>query len=143
MRLFIDCEWNDGDLISVALVDEVWRAWYASLGCEKPNEWVAANVMPKVGIPSISLAEMQRQLAEFLSVYITVHIVADWPEDIAQFCNLLITGPGKRIDTPPLTLEVLRDLGDAESQNPHNALSDAYAIAELWHGRHRQPERMQ
>jgi hypothetical protein len=54
-------------------------------------------------------------------------LVADWPEDIQHFCELLITGPGLRLDTPPLTIEIRRDL-DAVSALPHNALEDARAI---------------
>lgn len=56
-----------------------------------------------------------------------VQQIADWPEDVAHFCNFLITGPGTRIDTPPLTFEVRRDL-DAVSKIPHNALEDARAM---------------
>jgi hypothetical protein len=56
-----------------------------------------------------------------------VHLVADWPEDIQHFCEALITAPGLRIDTPPLTMEIRRDL-DAVSALPHNALEDARAI---------------
>jgi hypothetical protein len=63
----------------------------------------------------------------FLKTYDSIHIVADWPEDIKHFCDALIIGPGIRIDTPPLTMEVRRDL-DADSELPHNALADARAI---------------
>ena len=49
------------------------------------------------------------------------------PEDIAHFCQSLIVGPGARINTPHLTMEIRRDL-DAVSEIPHNALSDARAI---------------
>ena len=50
----------------------------------------------------------------------------DWPEDIEHFCAALICGPGMRINTPPLTMEIRRDLNGA-SQLPHNALADAKA----------------
>jgi hypothetical protein len=54
-------------------------------------------------------------------------IIADWPEDIKHFCDALITGPGLRLDTPPLTMEIRRDI-DAVSAVPHNALEDARGI---------------
>ena len=36
-------------------------------------------------------------------------IVADWPEDIAQFCNLLVTGPGEMVDLRSLTFRLVAD----------------------------------
>ena len=59
----------------------------------------------------------------------TIHIIADWPEDISHFCNALLTGPGTRLNAPRLTMEVCRDL-HGDSKIPHNALEDARAIAE-------------
>jgi hypothetical protein len=43
---------------------------------------------------------------------------------------VLITGPGTRLDTPPLTMEVLRV--DTVSTNPHNALADATALRDWY-----------
>lgn len=128
MKLWIDTEFNSfrGELISMALVDEDDRRWYRSLGCVQPHPWVAANVMPVLDIEPVSYEIMQRSLQSFLSVYSHIHIIADWPEDVEHFCRLLITGPGTRLDTPPLTLEVRRDL-DCTSEIPHNALADARA----------------
>ena len=128
MRLFLDCEYNDfkGALISMALVSEDGREWYASLGCEHPSEWVAKNVMPILGIDPMPLVHFQISLRQWLAQFESIHVVADWPEDIAHFCNALITSPGYRLDTPPLTMEVLRI--DAGSELPHNALADARGI---------------
>ena len=130
MRLFIDGEWNGygGELISMALVAEDGREFYAVLGCDNPEPWVAENVMPKLndghGVElRESVESVQVRLSLFLAQFDAVHIIADWPEDIERFCRLLITGPGTRINTPPLTMEVLRV--DAPSENPHNALADA------------------
>jgi len=138
MRLYIDCEFNEfrGELISMALVAENGEYWYQSLGCENPGPWVAEHVMPIIGIAPISRSAFQRSIANFLARYDAIHVIADWPEDIAHFCQVLITGPGLRINTPPLTMEVRRDL-DAVSATPHNALSDAIAI---WQ-KHRELER--
>ena len=135
MRLWIDTEFNEfrGDLISLALVDEDGREFYEVVGCAFPGPWVAEHVMPILGkLPNhgdyaISRAMLSRSLHRFLRDYQSAHVVADWPEDIAHFCGALIIGPGIRIDTPPLTLEVRRDL-DAVSAIPHNALEDAKAM---------------
>lgn len=128
MKLFLDCEFNEfrGALISMALVDENGREWYEVVPCENPGPWVAEHVIPILGRGPVSLPFMQASLGAWLSVYESIHIVADWPEDIAHFCTALITGPGMRLDTPPLTMEVLRI--DATSEMPHNALADARGI---------------
>ena len=132
MRIFIDGEWNSygGDLISLALVAEDGRSFYEVLGCENPDQWVAENVMPKLAKPWIVLQSLQEQLENFLSQFDTVHIIADWPEDIMWFCKVLITGPGTRLDTPPLTMQILRV--DTVSKNPHNALADAQALRDWY-----------
>lgn len=128
MKLFIDGEWNSygGELISLALVPEIGDHFYEVLGCDNPDPWVAENVMTKLHKNRITMSEMQEKLEAYLSRFESVHIVADWPEDIMWFCKVLITGPGTRINTPPLSLEVLRV--DTVSTNPHNALADAGAL---------------
>lgn len=128
MKLFLDCEFNEfkGELISMALVSEDGREWYQSLGCEAPGSWVAQHVMPIIGLEPVSIVEFQVSLRLWLAQFDSIHVVADWPEDIAHFCNALITGPGYRLDTPPLTMEVIRI--DAASDLPHNALADARGI---------------
>lgn len=128
--LFIDTEFNGfrGDLISMALVSENGREWYESVGCDDPVPWVAEHVMPYLQNKPCDYVLMQRSLQSFLGGFESVHIVADWPEDIQHFCQVLITGPGTRLDTPPLTFEVRRDLDDAVSDLPHNALEDARGI---------------
>ena len=132
MNIYIDCEFNEfrGELISMALVAENGREFYEVLPCASPGSWVAEHVMPILNKQPISQAAFSHKLYRFLSRFPSIHIVADWPEDIAHFCQALITGPGERIDTPPLTMEVRRDL-DADSALPHNALEDARAIFEL------------
>lgn len=129
MRLFLDCEYNEfkGDLISMALVSEDSKhEWYEVVPCENPGPWVKEHVMPILGKSAISVQEMQRSLQHFLAQFDKVHIIADWPEDIKHFCDALIVGAGMRIDTPPLTMEVVRI--DGESKIPHNALCDARGI---------------
>lgn len=134
MKLFIDGEWNSygGELISMALVPEIGEHFYEVLGCDNPDPWVAENVMTKLYKNQITMSEMQEKLEAYLSQFESVHIVADWPEDIMWFCKVLITGPGTRINTPPLSLEVLRV--DTVSTNPHYALADAGALRAWWLG---------
>lgn len=129
MRLFLDCEFNGfkGDLISMALVAEDGREWYEVVPCEHVVEWVAENVIPKLNrAPLKNMRELTSSLFAFLLQFETIHVVADWPEDIVHFCQALIIGPGKRISTPPLTMEVLRI--NSKSVIPHNALCDARGI---------------
>jgi hypothetical protein len=128
MRLFIDCEFNEfkGELISMAVVSEDGREWYEVLPCDKPGEWVAQHVIPVLGKPAVTLIQMQHSLHSWLAQFDSIHVIADWPEDIKHFCDALIIGPGMRINTPPLTMEVFRI--DAPSKVPHNALYDARGI---------------
>jgi hypothetical protein len=129
MRIFIDCEFNDfeGDLISMALVSEDGREWYEVVPCDFPTDWVVIHIMPILNKTPVSISNMQRSLASWLSQFETLHVVADWPEDIKHFCNALITGPGTDLDIPPLTMEILKII-DAVSELPHNALADARGI---------------
>lgn len=132
MRFWIDTEFNghQGELISMALVSEDGREWYEVTHCPRPGLWVAEHVMPLLGKSPISRRDMALSLAAFLRAEKIVHLVADWPADIAHFCDLLIVAPGIRVDTPALTMEVHRDMDDAAklSEVPHNALSDARGL---------------
>jgi hypothetical protein len=130
MRIWIDCEFNEsgGQLISMALVAEDGCEWYYALPCANPKLWVAQHVMPVLRKEPVDRHSFALLLHHWLSQFSAVHIVADWPEDIAYFCQSLVVGPGTRIDTPPLTLEVRRDLDLIPSGTPHNALADAWAI---------------
>lgn len=130
MNLYIDCEFNgyQGELISMALVDATGRHWYESLGCVNPVPWVAENVIPVLNIsPPVSRIEMRRSLVRFLSRYESIRVIADWPCDIRYFCELIVAGPGIRVETPPLAMVILHGL-DARSTVPHNALEDARAL---------------
>jgi hypothetical protein len=131
MRLFIDCEWNgfQGELISISLVpeDDLFGPFYAELQYFEPTDpWVREYVVPHLNGSQLDIETFKTGLEAFLNQFATVHIVADWPEDIAWFCTCLITGPGTRLNTPPLTTEILRV--DTESFIPHNALYDAIAL---------------
>lgn len=90
------------------------------------DPWVEEHVIPKLGQSPIPLDAFKRALERYISQFGSVHIVADWPDDVKYFCETMITGPGTRIDTPPITFEILRV--DAESFDPHNALADAIGL---------------
>jgi hypothetical protein len=130
MRIWIDCEFNEfkGALISLALVSEDGREWYGVLPCANPGNWVAQHVMPILGREPMDSSMFATSLQRWLMQFDAIHVIADWPEDIAHFCQALIIGPGVRINTPPLTMEVRRDLDIVPSAIPHNALEDARAI---------------
>jgi hypothetical protein len=58
-------------------------------------------------------------------------IVADWPEDLAHFNALLVTGPGVMAEIPALEFKLMPLAGfstAANSKVPHNALHDARAL---------------
>jgi hypothetical protein len=60
-----------------------------------------------------------------------IEIIADWPDDIRYFCELLITGPGYMIATPKkLSFTMDRSLPETSihSKIPHNAREDAIRL---------------
>jgi len=132
MKIFLDTEFNEfkGDLISLALVTEDGEEFYEVLECPNPGPWVKENVLPILYKLPIAFSDFQTRLQGFLMQFNEVHIIADWPEDIKHFCESLITSPGNRLNTPPLTMSVFRF--DATSELPHNALADARGIAKYF-----------
>lgn len=133
-NLVLDCEYNSykGELISIALVDlKNNRFFYQTLDhtCMNIDPWVQEHVIPYLFVNSISLDKIQKDLEIFLSFYSEINILCDWPEDLKIFSDLLLTGPGTRINTAPITTFSLIRNDYEGSIIPHNALSDAYAIA--------------
>lgn len=100
--------------------------------------WVERNVVPYLDTvpeplvsPRLTRADAARAVAHYLAGDPEPLIVADWPEDIAQFNSLLLTGPGTMIEVPPLSFRFLPLSGfstAANSEVPHNALHDARAL---------------
>ncbi len=138
MKLFLDCEWNGegGELISLALVPiKTYRPpFYGALPLPvQIDPWVKDHVVPFIGEPkeyrtTYSLGEA---MCEWLRTFRSVHVIADWPEDIARFCRLLLTRrPGVRYSTPRLRMSVIRI--DSTSATPHNALADAKALRQAY-----------
>lgn len=136
MIITIDCEWDgfgtlshrSGDLISMALVAEDGSEFYEVLPYSNLTAWVENNVVPVLNKQPIPRHEFQTKLSLFLNKFDDFVLVADWPEDIAKFCEVLITGAGMRMDTPTFNMQILRI--DSNSVVPHNALEDARALME-------------
>ena len=141
MRYFLDTEYNGigGALLSLALVPEDGDELYLTLTVSDPLvEWVDRHVAPYLdhvpdrhSCPRLSRKDAAHALERYLHGDEDPLIVADWPEDIAQFCNLMITGPGDMIELRHLTFRLM-PLSNfstaANSKVPHNALHDARAL---------------
>ncbi len=143
MRYFLDTEFNGsgGALLSLALVPDDGTEFYVTLGSSEEHvPWVEQHVVPfldhvPVGLvsPRLPRPEAALALSHYLAVDPAPEIVADWPEDIAQLCELLMTGPGQMVPVPPITFRLVPLCGfstAATSQVPHNALHDARALKE-------------
>lgn len=141
MRYFLDTEYNGfgGALLSIAMVPEEGEEFYAVLECGDPiAPWVQRHVLPYLDtVPqalqqrALSRAGAAAALQHYLQADHDPLIVADWPEDIAHFCMLLLTGPGTMIAVPPVRFELLPLPGFSTAANsavPHNALHDARAF---------------
>lgn len=145
MRYFLDTEFNGfgGELISLALVPEYGdQDFYVSLPLPaKIHSWVAQNVIPYLrfvppGVDhQLNRVDAARHLEAYLASDPDPRIVADWPDDLAYFCALLVTGPGEMINLNGLHLELVNGAGfsaAANSKTPHNALHDAHALKDFY-----------
>lgn len=134
MKIFIDTEFNEwqGQLISMALVDEDGEEFYEVLECPNPGPWVAKHVMPILNKAPITKELFMWKLTNFLGQYKSIELYADWPDDIKYFCDTLITGPGEMVNLGYFTCVVDRQLSARGSKIPHNALEDARAIHESY-----------
>lgn len=142
MRYFLDTEFNGfgGALLSLALVpDDRGEEFYVTLECADPlHGWVERNVLPyldtvPVGLqaPRLPRAVAAQALSRYLVGDPDVEIVADWPEDIAQFCMLLMPGPGDMVPIRATSFRLVPLPGFSTAANsavPHNALHDARAL---------------
>lgn len=154
MRYFLDTEYNGwrGELLSLALVPEDGgEEFYMTLQpATPPNSWVQQNVVPYLDmVPELLMSPRlpPEQGARELSAWLMseqraqsygadrrlpqIEVVADWPEDVSQFCSLLTIGPGRSVEVPPITFQLLSLPGfspAANSKVPHNALHDARAL---------------
>jgi hypothetical protein len=141
VRYFLDTEYNGwgGALLSLALVPDEGEELYLTLDWEGTlDPWVERNVVPYLDTvpdalvsPRLSRADAARTVSHYLAGDPEPLIVADWPEDIAQFNALLLTGPGVMVEVPALSFrfEPLAGFSTAaNSEVPHNALHDARSL---------------
>ena len=141
MRYFLDTEYNGwgGALLSLALVPEDGEELYLTLDWDGPlEEWVERHVIPYLDTvpeslvsPRMNRLDAARTVAHYLAGDADALIVADWPEDIAQFNALLVIGPGVMAEIQRLQFEFIVLSGfstAANSKVPHNALHDARAL---------------
>lgn len=141
LRYFLDTEYNGigGALLSLALVPDEGDELYLTLKADEPIvDWVEQHVLPyldhvpeQLRWPRLSRSEAAQALEHYLRHDEQAVIIADWPEDVAQLCNLMVTGPGDMIDVRHATFRLLplSNFSTAEnSKVPHNALHDARAL---------------
>ena len=141
LRYFLDTEYDGwgGALLSLALVADSGEEFYVVIEHDGPLEkWVEHNVVPFLDTvpeglrnPRLPRAAAAEALAFFLAGDADPLIVADWPEDIAHFASLLVTGPGLMVPLPNLRFQLVALTGFSTAANsavPHNALHDARAL---------------
>lgn len=142
MRYYLDTEFNGfgGALLSLALVPEDGGdELYLTLDCPEPlHGWVERHVLPYLDTvpvalqgPRLSRSDAAKAVSFYLQRDQHAEVVADWPEDIAQFCNLLMPGPGQMVAIPTLTFRLVPLPGFStagSSAVPHNALHDARSL---------------
>ena len=141
MRYFLDTEYNGigGALLSLALVPDDGDELYLTLRTSDPLlEWVQRHVVPyldsvpeQLSCPRLPREDAAHALERYLRHDEEPLIFADWPEDIAHFCNLMMTGPGDMIDVRHVTFRLVPMSNfstAANSKVPHNALYDARAL---------------
>jgi hypothetical protein len=141
LRYFLDTVYHGicGALLSLALVPDDGDDLYLTLQTDEPiSEWVERHVIPyldtvpeQLSCPRLPRRDAAHALERYLRHDEQPLIVADWPEDVAHFCNLLVTGPGDMVELRHLTFQ-LTPMSNfstaANSKVPHNALHDARAL---------------
>jgi len=141
VRYFLDTEYNGwgGELLSLALVPDDGEELYMTLDWSGTlDPWVERHVIPYLDMvpdslvsPRLSRGDAARLLSHYLGGDPDPLIVADWPEDLALFNALLVTGAGTMADVPSITFRFMPLSGfstAANSKVPHNALHDARAL---------------
>ncbi|HEY8592131.1 MAG TPA: hypothetical protein VIL42_04605 [Sphingomicrobium sp.] len=141
MRYFLDTEYNGmgGALLSLALVPDDGDELYLTFQTDDTiNEWVERHVVPyldtvpeQLSCPRLTRKDAAHALERYLRHDQDPLIFADWPEDVAQFCNLMITGEGDMVELRHTTFQLVPMSNfstAANSKVPHNALHDARAL---------------
>ncbi len=134
--LYLDTEFNGfgGSLISIALFDPEGMDFYMALdlGAYIIDPWVAEHVIPVLGkVLPVPYRMVQGTILSYLARKPKpLVIVADWPADFEHLFRLMNTGAPWCVDIP--LSAVLVSSPELHPDVPHNALSDAKALAE-WH----------
>ena len=126
-------------MLSLALVPDDGDDFYLTFQTDEPIvDWVQQHVVPYLDMvpeqlkcPRLTRADAAHALERYLGHDGHPLIFADWPEDIAQFCNLLMTKPGDMVELRNLTFRLVPMSNfstAANSKVPHNALHDARAL---------------
>jgi len=118
MQYTLDFEFDGymGELISMALVREDLVSMYVGFKDTARNSldpWVAKNVLPFLNSGPIPIRwrtnkEVQEDLEKFFAGDNHIEIITDWPDDVAYFSKLLLTGPGTMINIPGIKFDVRR-----------------------------------
>lgn len=138
MRYYVDCEFNgnDGQLISIGIVDPFRRSFYKELPVyELVKPWIAENVITRLTESPTPRAEVTDVLREYLKKNAShpVTFVADWPEDFSHVLSLMLVGDRLRISPASFRMVHLDLPGfntNQTSTTPHHALCDAIALME-------------
>lgn len=139
MIYYIDCEFDAycGPLLSIAIVREDGKSLYIIKDTKASDRWVRDNVIPVMESTPVSAFQIyaHKVIADMIEGFFAddteIVIVADWPDDIKYFCQLVITGPGKMINIPGFQTKVVREDAyptDLEGAVQHNAWWDAMAL---------------
>jgi hypothetical protein len=135
MFLYLDTEFNGfgGELISLALVpaDRDLPEFYAVRRIpEDVHPWVREHVLPALNESAIGAGAFQNAFWDYLLGLPPFMVIADWPEDIAHFCQQICAEGGRHLPITPFFHLVRSE--PLSPEIPHNALSDARALRD-WH----------
>lgn len=139
MIYYCDTEFTsfNGELLSIALVPysrSTKPPFYAELLISKTSPvdpWVTANVFPKLKNVADKKTAVSRRLYEYLKEDNNIIVIADWPEDLSHFYNLLCLQPGQMVGLNNITTRLMRTRGWSTADHsviPHYALEDAFAL---------------
>lgn len=147
MRYFVDTEFNSfgGAMLSLGMVNDNGSMLYIVeeddfLDKLDLHPWVAEHVAPHLLASVAGYTPIRAPHRHWGSIIASFYegderpqFLADWPSDIADLCNMLITGPGTAVPMPHQThFTILRHLDvyptSVEGAIQHHALWDALAL---------------
>ena len=103
----------------------------ALFGASTPLSKPLLDAVPPMLLNKLDRIAAAYDVAGYLSLDSEATIIADWPEDIALFCRLLLVGETEIVDVRRLRFEFRRTPGFSTARNsrvPHTALHDARAL---------------